>query len=154
MYKIRTYIIQLKERAVGFVATDCMIEHKVEYQIRFWRYWNHCNLTLNCVWGSVLMAPPSWLAVKVGYKWYWKAHSQTQCICSVTLVLCFTSKYFPLSPHFEVLNSLHHFMTGVNRHALFLEIQKELNPDRPCLELEHSTESIDGDQNQTHCVEF
>lgn len=31
-------------------------------------------------------------------------------------------------------------MTGANRHVRFLEIQKELRPDRQSLELEHSTD--------------
>ncbi|ROL48817.1 hypothetical protein DPX16_22336 [Anabarilius grahami] len=41
---------------------------------------------------------------------------------------------------FDVINSLHRFMTGANRHAQFLQIQKELHPDKPCLELVHSTD--------------
>jgi len=31
-------------------------------------------------------------------------------------------------------------MTGANRHARFLQIQKELHPDKPCLELVLSTD--------------
>lgn len=46
-----------------------------------------------------------------------------------------------VSTFFETVNSLHHFFTGSSRHARFIEVQKELRPGRPCLELERSTDT-------------
>lgn len=31
-------------------------------------------------------------------------------------------------------------MSGSHRHAGFIEVQKDLHPDRPCIELERSTD--------------
>lgn len=42
---------------------------------------------------------------------------------------------------FETLNSVHGFMTESSRHARFMDIQKELNPARQCLELERSVDT-------------
>ena len=59
----------------------------------------------------------------------------------LNLVLCSASKVSTtVATFFDVLNLLHHFMTGANRHARFLEIQKELRPDRHCLGLERSAD--------------
>lgn len=44
-----------------------------------------------------------------------------------------------MATFFDVVNSLHHFKTGANRHARFLQIQ-ELHPDAPHLELVRSTD--------------
>lgn len=46
-----------------------------------------------------------------------------------------------INTFFETLNSIHGFMTGSNRHARFMSIQKELNPGRQCLELERSVDT-------------
>lgn len=60
----------------------------------------------------------------------------------LNLVLCTASKVSGhVSTFFQTLNSLHSFMTGAHRHAKFLEIQKELHPNRQCLELERSTDT-------------
>ncbi|KAJ4932772.1 hypothetical protein JOQ06_011187, partial [Pogonophryne albipinna] len=49
------------------------------------------------------------------------------------------SKVSPgISTFFDVINNLHSFMTGTRRHARFIEIQKELPPGKPTLELERS----------------
>ncbi|KAJ4947757.1 hypothetical protein JOQ06_009790 [Pogonophryne albipinna] len=57
----------------------------------------------------------------------------------LNLVLCAASKVSPgISTFFDVINNLHSFMTGTRRHARFIEIQKELRPGKPTLELERS----------------
>lgn len=40
-----------------------------------------------------------------------------------------------LSTFFDVINNLHSFMTGSNRHAKFMEIQKQVRTGRPALKL-------------------
>ncbi len=59
----------------------------------------------------------------------------------LNLVLSTASKVSTIvATFFDVINSLHHFMTGANRHARLLQIQKELHPNKPCLELVRSTD--------------
>ncbi|KAF3844479.1 hypothetical protein F7725_007642, partial [Dissostichus mawsoni] len=65
---------------------------------------------------------------------YVHCHSQR-----LNLVLCAASKVSPgISTFFDVINNLQSFMTGTRRHARFIEIQKELRPGKPTLELERS----------------
>ncbi len=46
-----------------------------------------------------------------------------------------------ISKFFETLNSLRTFTNGAQRHAIFLEIQKEMHPHRQPLELERSSDT-------------
>ncbi|XP_034033315.1 zinc finger MYM-type protein 1-like [Thalassophryne amazonica] len=46
-----------------------------------------------------------------------------------------------VSTFFETVNILHAFMTGSSRHTHFIEMQKEMHPGRPCLELERSVDT-------------
>ncbi len=46
-----------------------------------------------------------------------------------------------ISTFFETLNSLRTFTNGAQRHAIFLEIQKEMHPHRQPLELERSLDT-------------
>lgn len=58
----------------------------------------------------------------------------------LNLVLCTAAKVWGhVSTFFGTVNQLHTFMSGSHRHARFIEVQKELHPDRPCIELERST---------------
>uniref|UniRef100_A0A3B4VA62 TTF-type domain-containing protein n=1 Tax=Seriola dumerili TaxID=41447 RepID=A0A3B4VA62_SERDU len=55
----------------------------------------------------------------------------------LNLVLCTAAKVSPgISTFFDVINSLHTFMTGAERHAKFLEIQKQMRPGKKTLELD------------------
>lgn len=66
-------------------------------------------------------------------------HCNAHCL---NLVLCSVAKvYGHVNTFFETLNSIHRFMTGSNRHARFMEIQKELHPDRQGMELELSVDT-------------
>lgn len=57
----------------------------------------------------------------------------------LNLVLSTAAKVSPgVSTFFDVINSLHTFMTGAHRHAKFLEIQKQMRPGKKTLELEQS----------------
>jgi len=57
----------------------------------------------------------------------------------LNLGLCTAAKVSPgISTFFDIINSLHNFMTGVHRHAKFLEIQKQMRPGQKTLELERS----------------
>uniref|UniRef100_A0A3B4X175 TTF-type domain-containing protein n=1 Tax=Seriola lalandi dorsalis TaxID=1841481 RepID=A0A3B4X175_SERLL len=57
----------------------------------------------------------------------------------LNLVLCTAAKVSPgISTFFDVINSLHTFMTGAHRHAKFLEIQKQMRPGKKTMELEQS----------------
>ena len=46
-----------------------------------------------------------------------------------------------VSTFFTVINQIHNFFTGAQRHARFMENQKEMHPQRPCKELERSCET-------------
>ncbi len=46
-----------------------------------------------------------------------------------------------ISTFFETLNSLRTFTNGAQRHAIFLEIQKEMHPHRQTLELERPSDT-------------
>lgn len=60
----------------------------------------------------------------------------------LNLVLCATSKVSGhVSAFFDTVNNIHSFMTGSSRHARFVEVQKELHPDRPFLELQRSVDT-------------
>ncbi|XP_030072332.1 zinc finger MYM-type protein 1 [Microcaecilia unicolor] len=60
----------------------------------------------------------------------------------LNLVLCTASKACPsANTFFEILNYLHDFMTDTHRHSRFLDVQKQLHPDRQCLELEQLTDT-------------
>ena len=57
----------------------------------------------------------------------------------LNLVLCTAAKVSPgISTFFDIINSLHYFMTGAHRHVKFLEIQKQIRPGQKSLELERS----------------
>lgn len=59
----------------------------------------------------------------------------------LNLVLCTAAKVpGHVSTSFETVNQLHTCMNGSHRHARFIEVQNELHPNRPCIELERSTD--------------
>lgn len=58
----------------------------------------------------------------------------------LNLVLCTAAKVSGnVSTFFDTLNQLHNFMTA-RRHARFMQLQKEMHPDRKERELERGTD--------------
>ncbi len=60
----------------------------------------------------------------------------------LNLVLCAAAESSGhVSTFFTVINQIHNFFTGAQRHARFVELQKEMHPERPCKELERSCDT-------------
>lgn len=60
----------------------------------------------------------------------------------LNLVLCTAAKASGhVSTFFDIVNQIHSFFTGAQRHARFMELQKEMHPDRQCMELERSCDT-------------
>lgn len=60
----------------------------------------------------------------------------------LNLVLCSAAKESGhVSTFFDTVNQIHSFFTGAQRHARFMEIQKEMHPDRQSMELERSSDT-------------
>lgn len=60
----------------------------------------------------------------------------------LNLVLCAAAESSGhVSTFFTVINQIHNFFTGAQRHTQFVELQKEMHPERPCKELERSCDT-------------
>ncbi len=134
----------LRERAVGFVATDHMTSSCIANKILEVLEPLQLDPEL-CVGfsfdGAAVMSGGR-VGVQVLLKKTFPHAVYVHCHSHrLNLVLSTASKVSPtVATFFDVINSLHHFMTGANRHARFLQIQKELHPNKPCLELVRSTD--------------
>nr|XP_033815478.1 zinc finger MYM-type protein 1-like [Geotrypetes seraphini] len=130
----------IKERAVGFVDTAHMkaneISDKIIKVLRVFELDPELCIGFSFD-GLSMMSGDKGDAYIILKRTFWRAiyvHCNSQCL---NLVLHTASKAHPCAnTFFETLNSLHDFMTDTQRHARFLEVQKELHPDRQCLELE------------------
>lgn len=59
----------------------------------------------------------------------------------LNLVLCTVAKVSGnISTFFDIVNDIHNYMSGARRHARFMEVQKEMHPNRQPRELERATD--------------
>uniref|UniRef100_A0A667Y2X2 TTF-type domain-containing protein n=1 Tax=Myripristis murdjan TaxID=586833 RepID=A0A667Y2X2_9TELE len=134
----------IKERAIGFVETSDMsasgISEKILQVIEPLQL--DPSLCVGFSFDGVSVVSGSKGGVHVILKQTFPDAVYVHCNSHrLNLVLCAASKASGhVSTFFDTVNSIHSFMTGSSRHARFLELQKELHPDRPTLELERSTE--------------
>ncbi|XP_058603710.1 zinc finger MYM-type protein 1-like [Onychostoma macrolepis] len=130
----------LRERAVGFVATDHMTSSGIANKILevLEPLQLDPELCVGFSFDGAAVTSGGRAGVQVllektfPHAVYVRCHSHR-----LNLVLSTASK---VATFFDVINLLHHFMTGANRHAQFLQIQKELHPNKPCLEPVRSTD--------------
>lgn len=60
----------------------------------------------------------------------------------LNLVLCTAAKVSGhVATFFDIVNNVHNFFTGAQRHARFIALQKETHPNRQCIELERSCDT-------------
>lgn len=60
----------------------------------------------------------------------------------LNLVLCTAAKVSGnVTTFFDIVNNAHHFFTKTQRHSRFIVLQKEMHPNRQCMELERSCDT-------------
>lgn len=134
----------LKERAVGFVETDNMTADAISVKILEVLEPLQLDPGLCVGFGfdgaSVMSGNRGGVHVilKKTFPHALYVHCNSH---KLNLVLCTAAKVSPgISTFFGIINSLHNFMNGAQRHAKFLEIQKQMRPEQKTLELERSCE--------------
>ncbi len=135
----------VKERAIGFLDTCHMTADAISEKIL--QVLAPLNLDPELCVGFCFDRASVMSGAKGGVQTILKQtfhHAVYVHCCShrLNLVLSSVAKVSRhVNTFFETLNSVHGFMTGSSCHARFMDIQKELNPARQCLELERSVDT-------------
>ena len=135
----------IKERAIGFAETGDMTADGISKKIL--QVLEPLELDPSrcvgfCFDGASVMSGNKG-GVHVLLKKTFKSAVYVHCNSHrLNLVLCTAAKVSGnISSFFDTVNALYSFMTGVRRHARFIELQKEMHPTRRVKELERATDT-------------